>query len=363
MRLSKSVVVIVLGTLLLVVAAWLSQRSIWTKSSQALVVYCAHDAEYSEPILKEFERRTGIPVLIRFDTEATKSLGLINLLIHEKSQPRCDVFWNNELLGMLDLQAQEVLQPYRGAGYERIPDRYKDPEGYWTGFAARLRVHIVNTSKVKADPEAVEELWKADKLNSLAIAKPLYGTTLVHYAVLSQQWGLPRLKAWHRETRDRGLNEVNGNATVKNLVAQGACSAGWTDTDDFFVAKDAGLPVAMLPVRVNQNQTICIPNCVALIQGSQHTPEAQQLIDFLLSAETELKLAKSSARQVPLGKMDPATLPTEVRELAVWAQDGVDLRLLYAARQGCVAWLTEEYLRYSPATNVTAPATTGAPSP
>ncbi len=349
MRLSKSVVVIILGALLLGVAAWLSQRTIWSKPQQALVVYCAHDAEFSEPILKEFERRTGIPVLIRFDTEATKSLGLINLLIHEKSQPRCDVFWNNELLGMLDLQAQGVLAPYRGAGYERIPEQYKDPEGYWTGFAARLRVHIINTTKTKADPENVDQLWKSDKLNQLAIAKPLYGTTLVHYSVLSQLWGLERLKAWHRKTRERGLNEVNGNATVKNLVAQGACSAGLTDTDDYFVAKDAGLPVAMLPVRVGENRTICIPNCVALIRGSRHTTEAQQLIDFLLSAETELQLAQSTARQVPLGKIDDAMLPAEVRELAGWAQEGFDLRPLHAARQACVTWLTEEYLQFSPA--------------
>lgn len=360
MRLSKSVVVIVVGAILLGVAAWLSQRTIWSTPQQALVVYCAHDAEFSEPILKEFERRTGIPVLIRFDTEATKSLGLINLLIHEKSQPRCDVFWNNELLGMLDLQAQGVLAPYRGAGYERIPERYKDPEGHWTGFAARLRVHIINTNKMKTDPKAVEQLWKSDTLNQLAIAKPLYGTTLVHYSVLSQLWGMERLKAWHHETRQRGLNEVNGNATVKNLVAQGACSAGLTDTDDYFVAKDAGLPVAMLPVQVGEKQTICIPNCVALIHGSQHTAEAQQLIDFLLSAETELKLAQSTSRQVPLGKIDDGMLPAEVRELARWAEEGFDLRPLHAARQACVTWLTEEYLQISPAKE---PASNGVPPP
>lgn len=361
MRLSKSVTVICLGVILLGIAAWLSQRTVWSKPQRALVVYCAHDAEFSEPILKEFERRTGIPLLIRFDTEATKSLGLINLLIHEKSQPRCDVFWNNELLGMFDLQAQGVLHPYRGPGHDRIPDRYKDPEGHWTGFAARLRVHIVNTSKSQADPDTVEQLWKSDKLDHLAIAKPLYGTTLVHYSVLSKLWGLEQLKSWHHATRKQGLHEVNGNATVKNLVAQGACSAGLTDTDDYFVAKVAGLPVAMLPVRVGTHQTICIPNCVALIRGSQHTAEAQQLIDYLLSAETEMKLAQSTARQVPLGKVDSTTLPAEVRELAGWAQEGFDLRPLHSARQACVAWLTEEYLQISPTAKE--PATGGAPPP
>src|SRR5258708_32155844 len=86
-----------------------------------LVVYCAHDAIYAEKILRDFEKRSRIPVAIRFDTEATKSLGLNELLIRERDPPRCEVFWNNELLGMIDLQERGLLQPYQGSGYARIP--------------------------------------------------------------------------------------------------------------------------------------------------------------------------------------------------------------------------------------------------
>src|SRR5262252_3639724 len=43
----------------------------------ALVVYCAHDSIYAEQIFKSFEQETGIPVEVRYDTEATKSLGLM----------------------------------------------------------------------------------------------------------------------------------------------------------------------------------------------------------------------------------------------------------------------------------------------
>ena len=38
-----------------------------------------------------------------YDSEATKSLGLVNQLKNEKNAPHCDVFWNNELLGTMDL--------------------------------------------------------------------------------------------------------------------------------------------------------------------------------------------------------------------------------------------------------------------
>jgi iron(III) transport system substrate-binding protein len=70
-----------------------------SSDQDALVVYCAHDQVFSERILRRFEQETGIRVLPRFDTEATKSLGLTNLLISENKHPRCDVFWNNQVLG------------------------------------------------------------------------------------------------------------------------------------------------------------------------------------------------------------------------------------------------------------------------
>src|SRR5688572_10530229 len=77
----------VLGAIIsLLVVVWLlSER----RGSIGLVVYCAHDAVYSEPLLREFESRTGIALDIRFDTEATKSLGLVELIRRERDNPRC----------------------------------------------------------------------------------------------------------------------------------------------------------------------------------------------------------------------------------------------------------------------------------
>lgn len=312
---------------------------------EPLVVYCAHDSIYSEEILRAFERETGIPVSIKFDTEATKSLGLVNQLIAEKNNPRCDVFWNNQVLGTVDLKKEGVLEPYQGPGYQRIPSAFKDPEGYWTGFGARLRVYIVNTEKMDATPEAIDARLQADDLSGMAVAKPLYGTTLTHYSLLWRQWGGGALKEWHHATRERGLQELAGNAQVKNLVAAGACDFGWTDTDDYFVAQDEGLPVDMVPVRVDGGATISIPNSVAIIKGTKRREQAQKLVDYLLSEETELKLSKSKARQIPLGPVDESQLSDDVRRLKEWAQDGYDLNQLAGARDECLAWLKSEYLQ------------------
>jgi iron(III) transport system substrate-binding protein len=336
--------VVLVGAVAAVVLATLWWTSAGSKpfGRQPLVVYCAHDAVYSEEILDDFEQRTGIPVETRFDTEATKSLGLVNLIRQERQQPRCDVFWNNELLGTVELQQEGLLQPYRGAGWERIPEQFRDPEGHWLGFAARLRVWIINTNQMSADEDSVQTALELETGRG-AMAMPMFGTTLTHYTALYHLWGAERLRNWHHEIRKRGLREVAGNAMAKDVVASGRCDFGWTDTDDFFVARDDGAPVEMLPIRID-GRTIAIPNTVAIIRGTKHRKEAEMLVDYLASAETELKLARSRARQVPLGPAEEEQVPQDVRRLREWAQDGLDLRNLLEDRRAVLDWLRTEYV-------------------
>ena len=317
--------------------------ALWSPHREALIVYCSHDSIYADQILQEFQRQTGIPISVRYDTEATKSLGLVELLLQEKAHPRCDVFWNNELLGTLQLADEGMLEPYRGSGYERIPAAFKDPDARWAGFAARLRLWIVNTNRLAPTEDAIHHVLSGD-LDRVAMAKPLYGTTRTQYTVLWQLWGKDKLIAWHQDRQARHLREVNGNSTVKDLVAAGVCDLGWTDTDDFFEAHDDAKPVQMLPVRLDNGKTICIPNTVAILRGAKHLSNAQKLADFLLSEKCELELAAGKSRQIPVGPVPTDRLPAEVRQLQPWAADGAPLGEIDNASIACLAWLKSQYL-------------------
>src|SRR5881392_1994883 len=78
-----------------------------------VVVYCAHDREFAEPILHDFAKETGLEVVPRWDTEANKSVGLYEDLVRERDRPRCDVHWNNEILATIRLERQGILQAYQ----------------------------------------------------------------------------------------------------------------------------------------------------------------------------------------------------------------------------------------------------------
>jgi hypothetical protein len=55
---------------------------------QEVTVYVSTDRVFSEPILKAFEEKTGIRVSAVYDTEETKSTGLANRLLAEKTTRR-----------------------------------------------------------------------------------------------------------------------------------------------------------------------------------------------------------------------------------------------------------------------------------
>src|SRR6266403_2850231 len=96
-------------------------------SSRTVVVYVSEDQVFSEPILKDFERETGITVKPVFDTEESKSTGVMNRLIAEKANPQADVYWANEPVRADVLRQREISTRFKPVNAAGIPDQFKDP--------------------------------------------------------------------------------------------------------------------------------------------------------------------------------------------------------------------------------------------
>src|SRR5262249_33282233 len=150
------------------------------------VVYCAHDREFADDILKQFREKSGLEVVTRYDTEANKSVGLYEDLIREADRPRCDVHWNNEILATIRLQRRGLLEPYDSPAAAPFPARYRATDHTWTAFAARARVLLVNTERAQADemPRSLWDLTGPRWQGRIGMAKPLFGTTATQGACL-----------------------------------------------------------------------------------------------------------------------------------------------------------------------------------
>ena len=267
-----------------------------------VVVYTALDQLFSEPILKEFEKRYNIKVRAVYDIEAVKTTGLVNRLIAEKKNPHCDVFWNNEIIRTIILKRKGILCPYISPAARDIPAQYKDPEGYWTGFAARVRVLVVNSDLVqKRDfPTSINDFINAKWQGATAMANPLFGTTATHLAALYTTMGRRNATEFLKKTVKNKIRIVDGNSIVRDMVASGAALWGITDSDDVNIGINNGLPIkAVLPDQDGKG-TLLIPNSLSLIAGAPHGAEGRLLMDFILSKEIEGRLCRSASAQIPL---------------------------------------------------------------
>src|SRR5437016_4474455 len=81
------------ATLIALVGLWVASCGNRAGSSKTVTVYVSEDQVFSEPVLKDFERDTGITVRAVYDTEEAKSTGVMNRLIAEKANPQADVYW------------------------------------------------------------------------------------------------------------------------------------------------------------------------------------------------------------------------------------------------------------------------------
>jgi iron(III) transport system substrate-binding protein len=282
-------------------------------AERAVTIYVSTDRVFSEPVLREYERRTGVKVDAVYDTEETKSTGLANRLLAEHSRPQADVFWSNEPVRTLVLKSRGVLAPYRSPSAEGIPAALVDPDGYWTGFSARMRVIAYNTTLVRADeaPKSIFDLADLKWRGQVAVADPRFGSTSFHVAALYAIAGDAKMDDFFRRLKANGVRVVDGNSVVRDLVARGEVKVGLTDTDDVNVAIEDGQPVGMvLPDKEGLGVPV-MPNMVSLIANPPHPEEARRLIDYLLSTDVERQLAQSEAVQIPLhgGVQGPKNIP------------------------------------------------------
>jgi iron(III) transport system substrate-binding protein len=288
-----------------------SERS--QDAQRVVTVYVSTDRVFSEPVLREYEKQSGVRVNTVYDTEETKSTGLANRLIAEQARPQADVFWSNEPVRTLVLKSRGVLAPYRSPSAQGIPAALIDPEGYWTGFSARIRVIAYNTKLVTlADaPQSIFQLADPKWRGQVAMADPRFGSTSFHVAALYAMAGDERMDDFFRRLKANGVRIVDGNSVVRDLVARGDVKVGLTDTDDVNVAIEDGQPIAMVLPDATGLGVPVMPNMVSLIAKGPHPEEGQRLIDYLLSPDVERQLAQSEAVQIPLhaGVQGPKNIP------------------------------------------------------
>lgn len=277
-----------------------------------VVAYTSVDQVFSEPVLRAFEARSGLRLCAVYDTEEAKSTGVMNRLLAERDHPQADVYWANEPIRAESLRQQGLSEPYVSPAAAGIPAEYKDPGGHWTGFSARVRV-LLARADLAEKPTSVLDLADARHRGRTAIANPVFGTTTAEvsalFALKGDDWGREFMASLAR-------NEVRvtaSNGESADAVANGDVAFSLVDSDDAVSRIRQGRAVEMILPDQDEGGlgAFLVPTAVLIVRGAPHPNTARQLVDFLLSAESERMLAAADCAQIPLraGVAPPKELP------------------------------------------------------
>lgn len=314
---------------------------LWSRSSNdAVIVYTSVDQVFSEPILRRFESKTGIRVRAVFDTEETKSTGVLNRLIAEAQNPQATVFWSGDPVRPFLLIDRGIVEPYACPSAATIPQGFKDVGGTWTGFAARARVLLLNRQSLgdRPLPRSVRDLADPQWKGQAAIANPLFGTTTMHVAAWFSTWGDEEAKRFMNALKDNDVRIASSNGEVKRLVVAGEVVFGLTDTDDANEAVKEGAPVEVVYPDQGGMGTLVMPTTVVLIRGGPQADLGRKLIDFLISPEVERLMAQSAAH-MPLHPDVPT--PAQVRRVGDIRAMTVDYARVASDMERIQPWLRQ----------------------
>jgi iron(III) transport system substrate-binding protein len=242
------------------------------------VVYTSQDEVYASPVLQEFTKETGIATRVVYDSEAIKTVGLVNRLMAERNHPACDLFWNNEEFRTRLMAAKGMFDRTNG----------------WALLGYRTRRMVVNTNFVSLErlPRSLDDLTNSFWRGHVALAYPMFGTTATYFLVLRQVWGEARWKTWCENLAANKPFLVDGNSVVVKFVGDGQAWVGLTDSDDIRNAQKDGVKVSALPL---SPQSLLIHNTVGLIDRAPHPAEARLLMEYLKSPEVARVLTAADA--------------------------------------------------------------------
>lgn len=269
------------------VAAIAFMMSLGAAAAGPLVVYTALDEDQSIELLDAF--KAAHPD-IQVDVITGSGGTIVARLIAEKANPRADILFGAPVSGLLQLEKEGIIKPYKPEGFDQIKTALKDtvsPEPLWVGLDAWASALCYNTAEGQAEGVPQPATW-AD------LIKPEYKGKIVMTDPNSSGTGFLTVAGWLTLFGDKGgweyMDKLNENVSQYVRSGEGPCrmaASGETVVGISYAypgvkAKNEGAPVEVVLPSEGLGSEI---EATSLIQGGANPDAAKLLADFSASQQ------------------------------------------------------------------------------
>jgi iron(III) transport system substrate-binding protein len=241
-------------------------------------------------------------------------------MLAEKDNPQADCVWGWALTNMAEFVPKDMLVPYKPQGWDQIPDKFKDPEGYWTAIDLYAAAFVINTKVMEAENLPMPKGWK-DLLNpayegKLIMPNPASsGTGFLQVASLLvlldpdyKNKPVEENKAWDfLKELDKNMGQyIKSGSKPAKLTAAGEYAIGCSFAFVFSSLKKQEFPVEMVLPEEGVGFEL---EANALLKGAKHEDAAKKFLDWAIGKSAMEKYAEFKLGVTYPGLPGPADLP------------------------------------------------------
>ena len=232
-----------------------------------------------------FTEKTGIPATyVRLSSGET-----VARLASAKDNPEFDVWHGGPVDGYGEAVNQGLIESYSSPEAAAIPDKYKDPDGNWTGVYVGVLGFCSNKSRLDAlgvqAPDSWDDLLDPALKGQISTAHP--STSGTAFTTLwtqvtrlgSEDAGLDYMQRMHSNV----LQYTKSGTAPGQIAGRGEAAVGLVFSHDCVKYQEEGM--SDLTVSFPSEGTGYEVGGVALVNGSKHKTAAQKYIDFAISAD------------------------------------------------------------------------------
>ncbi len=271
-----------------------------TQGSGDLVVFSGRREPLLAPVLQLFQRQTGMQVTVKFGS--TTALAQEILQLQGAGRPVPDVFIANDA-GTLQFlqQTRSAFQAYTSAHIEKLPERFRDPEGFWMGLSGRSRVIIYNRDLVQPEelPTTAFDLIDPKWRGKIAVSNASDTDGFVPWvSALRLTLGDELTKAFLFKLKENQIAILSEQTDIRKAVGRGEFALGLINNYYVYLQRHESDPAVRNVGILYHDQgsfqvgTLVNATGAAIVRGAANLQNAQQFLDFLASEEAQRLFAE-----------------------------------------------------------------------
>jgi len=296
--------------------------------TEGITLYSGRIPAAIGPAVDSYEAEARRDVQVRFADTAD----LAATLVEEGDASPADAFFAQEPGAIAAVAEAGLLAPLPRDILERVPPRFRDPEGRWVGVTGRARViaynrDVVEESELPSSPFGLADPRWEDRVGW----SPASSSMQEYVTALRAKYGDERTKQWLEAMVDNGAVSFPDNVTIRDAVAKGEIDVGLIN--HYYVAQAIAAEGSDYPVAVyfppGGLGSLMLLTSVGVLDSSDRKPEAFDFVRSLLSPESQAFFT-SSSKEYPLARgtePDPS-LDVPLAKIPASDSDLVDLKEL-----------------------------------